>query len=116
VEGKGRDEDALAFLRDEFQFRNVQLVELPIGDFAVTMVRQFLFESLSICLLGGVMGCLLGVGFTYLVQSLTQWQTQLAWWSMVVAIGVSLADGVAFGTYPAWKAGKLDPIEALRYE
>ena len=46
----------------------------------------------------------------------TGWQTAIAWWSMVVALGVSLLDGVAFGTYPAWKAGCLDPIEALRYE
>jgi ring-1,2-phenylacetyl-CoA epoxidase subunit PaaC len=51
VEGKGRDEDALAFLRDEFQFRNVQLVELPIGDFAVTMVRQFLFDAWDVLML-----------------------------------------------------------------
>lgn len=51
VEGKGRDEDALAFLRDEFQFRNVQLVELPPGDFAFTMVRQYLFDAYDALLL-----------------------------------------------------------------
>ncbi|MBC7894386.1 MAG: phenylacetate-CoA oxygenase subunit PaaC [Cytophagaceae bacterium] len=51
VEGKGRDEDALAFLRDEFQFRNVQLVELPAGDFAFTMVRQYLFDAFDVLLL-----------------------------------------------------------------
>lgn len=51
VEGKGRDEDALAFLRDEFQFRNVQLVELPIGDFAMTMVRQYVFDAWDVLLL-----------------------------------------------------------------
>ena len=45
VEGKGRDQDALAYFRDEREFRNVQLVELPKGDFAVTMVRQFLFDA-----------------------------------------------------------------------
>lgn len=51
VEGKGRDEDALAFLRDEFQYRNVQLVELPVGDFAFTMVRQYLFDAFDALLL-----------------------------------------------------------------
>jgi ABC-type antimicrobial peptide transport system permease subunit len=91
-------------------------IRRAVGATQKDILQQFLFESLSICLLGGILGCLLGVGFTYMVHHLTQWQTQMAWWSMVVAIGVSLLDGVAFGTYPAWKAGKLDPIEALRYD
>ncbi len=47
VEGKGRSEDALAYFRDAVEFRNVQLVELPIGDFAFTIVRQFLFDAFS---------------------------------------------------------------------
>ena len=51
AEGTGRDEDALAFFRDEFQFRNVQLVELPRGDFAFTMVRQFLFDAYDVLLM-----------------------------------------------------------------
>jgi len=54
VEGKGRDEDALAFLRDENQFRNAQLVELPIGDFGYTVVRQFLFDAFDVLLLDGL--------------------------------------------------------------
>ena len=91
-------------------------IRRAVGATQNDILRQFLFESLSICLLGGLMGCALGVGFTQLVQQMTGWQTSLAWWSMLVAMGVSLLDGVAFGTYPAWKAGRLDPIEALRYE
>ncbi len=51
VEGKGRDEDALAFLRDQHAFRNVQMVELPNGDFAVTMARQFYFDHAHLLLL-----------------------------------------------------------------
>lgn len=51
VERRGRDEDALAYLRDEYQFRNVQLVELPIGDFAFTIVRQYLFDAFDVLLL-----------------------------------------------------------------
>jgi ring-1,2-phenylacetyl-CoA epoxidase subunit PaaC len=51
VEGKGRDQDALAYFRDEVQFRNCLLVELPRGDFAFTIVRQFLFDAHSVLLL-----------------------------------------------------------------
>jgi ring-1,2-phenylacetyl-CoA epoxidase subunit PaaC len=47
VEGKGRSEDALAYFREAIEFRNVQLVELPIGDFAFTIMRQFLFDAFS---------------------------------------------------------------------
>ena len=47
TEGKGRSEDALAYFREAIEFRNVQLVELPIGDFAFTIVRQFLFDAFS---------------------------------------------------------------------
>ncbi len=51
VEGKGRDADALAYWRDEHEFRNLELCELPDGDFAFTMVRQFLFDGWSLHLL-----------------------------------------------------------------
>jgi len=51
VEGRGRDEDALAFLRDEYEFRNVQLVELPIGDFAFTILREYLFDAFDVLFL-----------------------------------------------------------------
>lgn len=54
VEGQGRDEDALAFLRNENEFRNAQLVELPIGDFGFTLVRQFLFDAFDVLLLDGL--------------------------------------------------------------
>jgi ring-1,2-phenylacetyl-CoA epoxidase subunit PaaC len=51
VEGVGRDEDALAFFRDSVAYRNVKLVELPIGDFGFTIVRQFLFDTYSVLVL-----------------------------------------------------------------
>jgi ring-1,2-phenylacetyl-CoA epoxidase subunit PaaC len=54
VEGKGRDEDALAYLRDPIAYRNVKLVELPNGDFGRTIVRQFLFDVWSVLLLDGL--------------------------------------------------------------
>ena len=57
VEGKGRDEDALAYFRDEHDFRNALLVEQPNGDFAITIVRQFLFDAWSVLLLDALKTC-----------------------------------------------------------
>ena len=54
IEGKGRNEDTLAYFRDAIEFRNVQLVELPNGDFAVTIVRQFLFDAWDVLVLEGL--------------------------------------------------------------
>ena len=86
-----------------------------VATLGVGLTGQYL-EQFGRKLLGGLLGCLVGVGFTALVHNMTGWQTKWAWWSMFAAMGVSLLDGVIFGTYPAWQAGKLDPIEALRYE
>ncbi len=57
VEGAGRDEDALAYFRDEVQFRNVKLVEQPNGDFGFTIVRQFLFDGYSVLLWDALQYC-----------------------------------------------------------
>ena len=57
VEGAGRDEDALAYHRDEVQFRNVQMVELPKGDFGFTIVRQFLFDACSVLVWEALQHC-----------------------------------------------------------
>jgi ring-1,2-phenylacetyl-CoA epoxidase subunit PaaC len=57
VEGAGRDADALAYLRDERDFRNALLVEQPNGDFGMTMTRQFLFDAYSVLYLGELAGC-----------------------------------------------------------
>jgi putative ABC transport system permease protein len=91
-------------------------IRRAVGATQGDILRQFLLESLIICMVGGLMGCVLGIAFTYGVREMTGWQTALPLWGMLAAVSVSLLDGVAFGTYPAWKAGKLDPIEALQYE
>ncbi|MGQ0643778.1 MAG: 1,2-phenylacetyl-CoA epoxidase subunit PaaC [Gemmatimonadaceae bacterium] len=54
IEGRGRNEDALAYFRDAIEYRNCLLVELPRGDFAFTVVRQFLFDAYDVLLLGGL--------------------------------------------------------------
>ncbi len=77
---------------------------------------QFLIESVIVCLIGGAVGVVLGVGAAALIAQFANLPPFLAWDSVFLAFGFSSAIGIFFGLYPANKAAKLDPIEALRYE
>jgi ABC-type antimicrobial peptide transport system permease subunit len=89
---------------------------MAVGARARDILRQFLAESLLLCALGGATGILLGRFSSFLVRTTLLWPTRTSWPAMFAAVGVSLLIGVVFGYYPAWKASRLDPIEALRYE
>ena len=83
--------------------------------------NQFLFESVLVSGCGGVLGVLLGVGLAMLIPVLAnlsgaEFSTLVEWKSIAIALGVSVAVGIFFGYYPASRAAKLDPVEALRYE
>ena len=91
-------------------------IRRAVGATQADIVKQFLFEALAICFVGGVVGVLVGVLMSYVVSWLAGYRTAIALWGVLTALLLSLADGVVFGTYPAYKAGALDPIEALRYE
>ena len=78
--------------------------------------NQFLIEASVICLVGGTIGIIFGVIASEVISALAGWNTYIAPWSILLSFGFSLAIGVFFGFYPARKAAKLDPIEALRYE
>lgn len=77
---------------------------------------QFLTESIVVSVSGGVLGILLGIGFSMLLSGLIGWTTSVSLSSVVVSFTFSALIGVVFGSYPAQKAAKLHPIEALRYE
>jgi len=77
---------------------------------------QFLMEALCVCLGGGLLGLLLGVGLSAAINFWAEWVTDISVWGLGLSLSVAVLDGVAFGTYPAWKAARLDPIEALQYE
>jgi ABC-type antimicrobial peptide transport system permease subunit len=91
-------------------------LRMSVGARARDILRQFLTESVVLCLAGGACGILLGWGTSYLVTLVLGWPTESSPESVIAAVIVSATVGVIFGYYPAWKASRLDPIEALRYE
>jgi ABC-type antimicrobial peptide transport system permease subunit len=91
-------------------------LRMAVGARARDILRQFLVEAVVLCLLGGAIGILLGCGGSIAVRFFKHWPTEISVPAIIAAVGVSAAVGVIFGFYPAWKASRLDPIEALRYE
>ncbi len=103
-------------------------LRMAVGARARDILRQFLTEAILLCLMGGALGVfvgrlcslfvrggeinLLGIVIKYGLN----WPTETSVLAMVAAVGVSAVVGVVFGYYPAWKASRLDPIDALRYE
>ena len=77
---------------------------------------QFLLESVFLTLLGGAIGVVLGASIGWLVNVVSGFPISLPWWSFAIGIGFSATVGIFFGIFPAFKAARLDPIEALRYE
>ncbi|MDD3022515.1 MAG: ABC transporter permease, partial [Syntrophomonadaceae bacterium] len=75
---------------------------------------QFIIESIVLCLLGGFIGIIIGYGGALAVAKLAKWPPLVSGWTVVLAVGFSMAVGLFFGIYPANKASKMDPIEALR--
>jgi putative ABC transport system permease protein len=80
------------------------------------ILKQFLVEAVLMTTLGGGTGVAIGAGASKALQALTQYSSVISSTSILLAISFSGAVGVFFGFYPAWRAAKLDPIEALRYE
>ena len=78
--------------------------------------RQFFAEALTLSVLGGVAGLIVGTGLAALVQVLSPLPARVTAWSIGVALLLGIVVGVAFGVYPAHRASRLDPIEALRQE
>jgi putative ABC transport system permease protein len=91
-------------------------VRVAVGATEGAIQLQFLGESVMLSLVGGAAGVLFGVGASYLVGQTLHWAIQMSPGSVVIAALFSVAVGVFFGYYPARKASRLDPIEALRYE
>ncbi|QDU26771.1 Macrolide export ATP-binding/permease protein MacB [Anatilimnocola aggregata] len=91
-------------------------LRMAVGARSFHVLRQFLIEAIVLCLLGGLVGILLGRGASVFVWFLLRWPIEASIPAIISAFAVSATVGVIFGFYPAWKASRLDPIDALRYE
>lgn len=91
-------------------------LRMAVGAKARHILTQFLVEAVVLAVLGGAIGISLGLLVSYGVEQLSGWRIELSLWSIALAAGFSAAVGIFFGWYPARKASRLLPIQALRYE
>ena len=91
-------------------------LRMAVGARGKDILSQFLVEAVTLALVGGFCGILLGVGGSVAIGHFAGWRTELDVDAIVLAVGFAAAVGVFFGFYPARKASRLLPIEALRYE
>ncbi|MFC2765854.1 MAG: ABC transporter permease [Prevotella sp.] len=91
-------------------------LRMSVGARGIDILNQFLIEAILLSVTGGIIGVLLGVCASYAVNIFAHWPIFIQPWSIVMSFAVCTFTGVFFGWYPAKKAAKLDPIEAIRYE
>ncbi len=91
-------------------------VRMAVGARAADIRFQFIIEALLLSLIGGALGMAAGMGLSRLISHFADWPTIITPFSVLLAIGFSSAVGLFFGFYPAYKASRLNPIDALRYE
>jgi putative ABC transport system permease protein len=91
-------------------------VRKALGATRVNILSQFLIEAIVLCILGGIVGIIVGSGTAYMLSRSFAWNTQISSSAVIMAFLFSAAVGVVFGVWPARRAAMLDPIQALRYE
>ena len=91
-------------------------VRRAVGATREDVAAQFFVESSLLTVSGGVLGAMLGIGGSFLIQRLAGWPTALSAPILLAALVTALAVGIGFGFYPAWRAAHLEPMEALRRE
>jgi putative ABC transport system permease protein len=91
-------------------------IRMAVGATATDIRIQFMTEALLLSLIGGLVGVALGWGGALSITKVTGWNTSVPVFAVVLAVGVSAATGMFFGYYPAAKAARLNPIDALRHE
>ena len=91
-------------------------VRKALGATRRAIMLQFLIEALVLCAFGGLLGVVAGFAGARLMTELANWQTVVAPSAVIMALGFSVGIGLFFGIWPARRAARMDPIDALRYE
>jgi putative ABC transport system permease protein len=91
-------------------------VRKALGATRREILWQFLVEAVTVTVIGGLIGLALGAGGAFLLSKLTPIPAAVPLWSIAAAIAVSAFTGIGFGVYPANRAARMDPVEALRHE
>lgn len=91
-------------------------LRMSVGARGIDILNQFLIEAILLSVTGGIIGVILGVGLSLSLNAFLHIATQIEPWSIIMSFAVCTFTGVFFGWYPAKKAARLDPIEAIRYE
>jgi putative ABC transport system permease protein len=91
-------------------------IRRAIGATKKDILTQFIIETVLICLAGGMIGIVLGMGMAKVITLYAGWRTGFSFTSILIACGTSAAVGLLFGLLPARRAAQLDPVQALRFE
>jgi putative ABC transport system permease protein len=91
-------------------------IRKAVGATHFDILSQFLIEAVVLTAIGGIIGLLIGEGVSLLINTYSPLPAFVPLWAILVGLGMSALVGIVFGMYPAWKAARLDPIDALRYE
>jgi putative ABC transport system permease protein len=91
-------------------------IRKAVGATRFNILSQFLIEAVVLTAVGGLAGLAVGEVASYLMNTYSPLPAYVPLWAIGVGIGVSASVGIVFGLWPAWKAARLDPIEALRWE
>ncbi len=91
-------------------------IRRAVGAQRSDILMQFLFETVLLAVVGGLLGVIIGAGGAWAIVHFAKWKAIVTWYSVLLSFGISALVGVIFGMYPAMKAAKLSVIEALRYE
>lgn len=91
-------------------------IRKAVGATQLSILSQFLIEAVFLTAIGGLIGLAIGEISSLLMNKYSPLPAYIPWWAIVIGVGVSAGVGIVFGLYPAWKAARLNPIDALRYE